>query len=405
MKTRLIGILTLVALVCAVPSLTGCKQKEPAAPDANKPAPDPTKTAVEPTKPAETQVKPVALGPVTTTTPPPNAVLVTVNGTDITQKQLDALIKPVVERYTQKGGNLPPAFLEQQKKMLKQQALQEMIRMALLNEKVKLANITITDQDITDEIARVAASQKITLEEFKQKMLTRGFDIEQMKSQIRTVLGQQKLMAKEFPEEAKFTEEDAKAYYEANKARYETPEQVRASHILITSAPSDPSSDPNEAKAVAKAKADDLLKQIKEGADFAALAKANSQGPSASLGGDLDFFPRGKMVPPFDKVAFELGEVGKVSEVVETRFGFHIIKLTGKKEAATTPYEEVKDAIIAEQAQRKLRDLALKYVEKLEAEAKIAYAPGMEPKPIAPPQIPGAPGIPGIPGGPGGPPR
>lgn len=398
MKTRLIGILTLVAFVCAALSLASCKPKKTAVPNINKPTPAPTRTEVEPNKTEFKPVQPAAI------TPEPNdSVLVTVNGVDITQKQLDDLIKPHLERMTKQAANLPPAFLEQQKKLLRSQALQEMIGMQLLNEKAKLANITVSDQDITDEIKRVAAMRKppATVEEFKKEMQEYGVDIEQMNSQIRTMLAQQKLMAKEFPDDVNFTEEDAKAYYEKNKARYETPEQVRASHILIKPAPTtDPNSDPNGAKAVAKAKAEDLLKQIKEGADFAALAKTNSSCPSAQKGGDLDFFGKGQMVPEFDKAAFEL-EIGKVSEVVETQFGFHIIKLTDKKEATTTSFEEAKDAIMAEQAQRKLRDLAVKYVEKLKAEAKIDYAPGMEPMPAPPRRAPGVQPIQPVPAAPG----
>ena len=114
---------------------------------------------------------------------------------------------------------------------------------------------------------------------------------------------------------------------------------------------------------------------------------------SAPLGGDLNFFNRRRMVAPFAKAAFELKEIGNVSEVVETIHGLHIIKLTGKKEASTTSFEEVKDGIMAQQGQRKLRDLAMKYIEKLMAEAKIVYAPGMEPKPASQRRVPGAPGM------------
>jgi len=394
MRARLIRALTLVALVCAVLTLTSCKPKETTGPDANKPAPAPGKVDVEPVK---TDVKPVE--PDTSTTKPADSVLVTVNGVDITQKQLDDLIKPHLERLVKQAANLPPEFLEQQMKLYRQQALQEMISMQLLNEKVKIANIVITDQDITDEIMRVASRQKppATMEEFQKKMETYGYSFEQLKSQIQTVLGQQKLMAKEFPDETNFAEEDAKAYYEQNKAKYDIPEQTRASHILITTDLTDPNSDPNQVKAVARAKAEDVLKQVNEGADFAALAKTHSEGPTAPRGGDLNFFPRGQMVPPFDKAAFEL-EVGKVSGIVETQYGFHIIKVTDRKEASTTSFEEEKDNIIGEQGQRKLRDLAVKYVEKLKAGAKIVYAPGMEPKPAAPTRPRGAPGAPGAPG-------
>jgi len=392
MKTRLIRALTLVALVCAVLSLTSCKPKETAGPDANKPAPVPGKGEGEP---AETAVEPVK--PDISPTKSADSVLVTVNGVDITQKQLDDLIKPHLARLAKQAASLPPAFLEQQMKLYRQQALQEMVRMQLLNEKVKIANIVITDQDITDEIMKVASRQKPpeTMEQFKQKMEDYGYEFEQLKSQIRTVLGQQKLMAKEFPDEANFTEEDAKAYYEKNKAKYDIPEQTRASHILIKTDLTDPNSDPNQVKAVARAKAEGLLKQINEGADFAALAKTHSQGPSAPRGGDLNFFQRGRMVPAFDKAAFEL-EVGKVSGIVATQHGFHIIKVTDRKEASTTSFEEAKDAIIAEQGQRKLRDLAVKYIEKLKTGAKIVYAPGMEPKPAEPPSPRGAPGAPGV---------
>lgn len=383
MKTRLITAITLLALSSVILSLASCKQKKTAGPDANKP--DPTKVDVEP---AKTGVKPVE--PVTTTTDSAGSVLVTVNGVDITQKQLDDLLKPHLERLA-KQASLSPALLEQQKALFRQQALQEMIRMQILNEKVKLANIVVTEQDITDEIMKVASQQKppATMEEFMKKMQDYGYDVEQLKSQIRTVLGQQKLMAKEFPDETNFTEEDAKAYYDQNKARYDIPEQTRASHILIRTNMTDPNSDPNQVKAVARAKAEDLLKQINGGADFAALAKTYSEDPSsAQRGGDLSFFARGRMVPPFDKAAFEL-EVGKVSGIVETQYGFHIIKVTDRKEPTTTSFEEAKAGIIAEQGQMKLRELAAKYVEKLKADAKIVYAPGMEPKLAAPPRAPG----------------
>ncbi|MBN2271978.1 MAG: peptidylprolyl isomerase [Sedimentisphaerales bacterium] len=384
MNTRLFRALTLIALFCAVLNLSSCKRKETAGPEANKPAPAKTDTET-----LKIDVPPVE--PVTATTA--DKVLVTVNSVNITQKQLDDLLKPHLERLAKQAANLPPGFIEQQKNLFMQQALQEMIRMQLLNEQVKLANIVISDQDVTDEIMRVASQQKppATMEEFMKKMEEYGYDIDQLKDQIRTVLGQQKLMAKEFPADATFTEDDAKAYYEANKTKYEVPEHVRASHILVKTDFSDPNSDPNQIKATAKAKADSLLKQVNAGGDFAALAKTNSDCPSAPRGGDLDFFPRGQMVPAFDKVAFET-EVGKVSGIVETQFGYHIIKVTDRKEAATTSFEDAKAGIIAEQSQRKLRDLATKYIEKLKADAKIVYAPGMEPKPATPSLAPGAPG-------------
>ncbi len=135
------------------------------------------------------------------------------------------------------------------------------------------------------------------------------------------------------------TEADIKQYYEKNIARYKTDEQRRASHILIKAAKDAPAAE----KAAAKAKAEKLLEQLKKAPnDFAKLAKENSQDPgSAERGGDLDFFGKGMMVPPFEDAAYALKE-GEISGIVESDFGFHIIKLTAIKPAATRPLSEVK---------------------------------------------------------------
>jgi len=385
MSTYYLRALTWLALLCAVCSLTSCKPKKTTTPAVKKPGPAPVKVEPDTVKPDVSTVTPA---PVTATSG--SDVLVTVNGVDITQKQLDDLLKPHLDRLAKQAAKVPPAFLEQQMKLIKDQALQGMITMQLIDEEVKKANIVVTDNEVTGEITRMAALQKppVTLEELKATMEAYGASYEELKNQIQTTLGLQKLVAQKYPDEVKVTEDDAKASYEQNKARYDVPEQVRASHILIKPDLSDPNSDPNQAKATAKAKAEDLLKKVKEGGDFAALAKENSACPSAARGGDLDFFRRGQMVPAFDKAAFEL-EVGKISDVVETQFGFHIIKVTDRKAASTTSLDQIKGTLMAELAQRKLQELAMKYVEQLKLEAKIVYPPGKEPKPAAPPVVPG----------------
>ena len=116
---------------------------------------------------------------------------------------------------------------------------------------------------------------------------------------------------------------DIERAYNDNIEQYSTPEQVRASHILLKTEGKD--------EAAVKAKAEDVLKQAKSGADFAELAKKNSEDEaSAKNGGDLDFFGRGRMVPEFDTVAFAL-QPGQISDLVKTQYGYHIIKLIEKK--------------------------------------------------------------------------
>jgi peptidyl-prolyl cis-trans isomerase C len=146
------------------------------------------------------------------------------------------------------------------------------------------------------------------------------------------------------------------------------PEQVRVSHILIQSE----LADPNIAKAEAKAKAQDLLQRIKDGADFAELAKAHSDCLSASKGGDLGFFPRGESTPKFEKVAFEL-EIGKISDIVETEYGCHIIKAMDHKDASVVSYAQAKDDIIKELTEKKQLEFAEKYISSLKAQANIVF--------------------------------
>lgn len=132
----------------------------------------------------------------------------------------------------------------------------------------------------------------------------------------------------------------AQQNYKAQQARFQQPERVHARHILI------PLDAPD-----GRAQAEALRKQILEGANFEVLAKANSKDPgSASKGGDLGLFTRGKMIKPFEDAAFALAKPGDVSNVVESRFGYHVIQLIEKRPAGVQPFAEVKDQLIEEAA-------------------------------------------------------
>ncbi len=173
------------------------------------------------------------------------------------------------------------------------------------------------------------------------------------------------------------TDEQIKKYYDENLARYKTDEQRRASHILVKA----PKDAPAAEKAAAKAKAEKLLADVKKNAnDFAKLAKANSDDPgSAERGGDLGFFGKGMMVKPFEDAAFALKE-GETSGIVESDFGFHIIKLTGIKPAATRPLAEVK-ANIDDEIRRV--EAGKKFASMLETFTNMVYEKPDSLKPVA----------------------
>mgnify|MGYP001972603937 CR=1 FL=1 len=136
------------------------------------------------------------------------------------------------------------------------------------------------------------------------------------------------------------SEEEIEQEYQDNIALYKTTEERRVSHILIEF---------GDDKGAAREKAESLLAEVEQGADFAELAEANSADTfSAENGGDLDFITAGMMDPSFDEAAFAISNVGETSEVIETEFGYHIIKLTDMKPVETTPLAEVRDEIEAQ---------------------------------------------------------
>jgi peptidyl-prolyl cis-trans isomerase D len=165
---------------------------------------------------------------------------------------------------------------------------------------------------------------------------------------------------------AAVSDAEVKAAYDRDLAtRWSAKEQRRASHILFKVAPD---AKPDDAARV-EAKAKDVLKRVKAGEDFAALAKKDSEDSTASNGGDLNFFGRGQMVKEFEEAAFTL-PVGGTSDLVKTTYGFHIIKVTDSRPGRTTPFEEVRDRIRQEMQVDRARALATERATAFAAQAK-----------------------------------
>ena len=156
--------------------------------------------------------------------------------------------------------------------------------------------------------------------------------------------------------EIKVEDAEVAAFYKENAEEFTSDEEVRASHILVTV-----KEDATEAeKTAAKAKIDGILAKLKQGGDFATLAKEQSDCPSKAQGGDLNYFKRGMMVPEFDEVAFKLKK-DEMSEVVKTQFGYHVIKITDHKDGGVQPLDDglktqIADMIRREKVQDVLQD-------------------------------------------------
>jgi peptidyl-prolyl cis-trans isomerase D len=165
---------------------------------------------------------------------------------------------------------------------------------------------------------------------------------------------------------AQVSDADAQAYYAGHQDQYKTPEQVKTRHILIAVAKgADAKTD-----AAAKAKAEDLLKQIKAGGNFADLAKKNSDDPgSKATGGELPMYPTSGLDPAYAKAAMLLSP-GQTSPVVRSSFGYHIIQTEEKQQASVKPFADVKAGILAQLQTQKSANAAQAYAAQLAAEAK-----------------------------------
>jgi peptidyl-prolyl cis-trans isomerase D len=195
------------------------------------------------------------------------------------------------------------------------------------NEKVKLQVVAITADRFRDQVtvtdAEVAAYFEMHQEDYRVdeqrtvKLLLLDRDLAQSTIELLPA--------------------DLQRYYNDNVSQYQTPETIRASHILLNTADKD--------EAAVRTQAEDLLAQLEAGADFAMLATTHSEDPGTAInGGDLDYFGRGRMVPEFETAAFAL-EVGQTSGIVQTQYGFHIIRVVDKKPAITQPFDDVRPQI------------------------------------------------------------
>lgn len=283
----------------------------------------------------------------------PNQVLAKVNNEEILQKSVDEIVAVFVTPQF-KAQNPDKEMPAEQRQQVEKQILDQLVTERVLLQEAAKLNVTVDPQELADHIAKAKEQRPDLTDEQWTNFLTRDMMI-------------QKLIQQEVVSKIAVSDDDVQKFYDEQKARFHEPEQIRASHILVV-VPQDATPETKEA---AKKKIDGVLAEINAGKDFAELAKANSDDPgSKENGGDLDFFPRGAMVKPFEDAAFALKE-GEVSGVVETQFGYHIIKKTGQKAERDVPLEEVKETLKESLTKQKTNTEVMAWVDNLKKQSTI----------------------------------
>jgi len=291
-------------------------------------------------------------------------VAAVVNKDIITLTEVEARAAPELQRAR---GEADPKKRAAIRDDAMKTSLATLIGERLLENQVKELQIDVTEAEIDMSLDDVKKQNNIDGDQFERLLAGEGYSLTTYRAFMKKHLARLKLINLKVRQKVKVSDEDLKAEY-ARAARLETAEvELKARHILVQ-LPAKPTDAQVEA---ARVKAQALAEEAKKpGTDFAALAKAKSEGSSAADGGDLGAFKRGLMVPEFEKAAFALPE-GGVSEPVRTRFGWHVIKVEARKQIEARPFDELKDALREKLLRDQLDRYTQQYITELRAQAVI----------------------------------
>ena len=294
---------------------------------------------------------------------PADAVAV-VDGTSITRSSLDGLLARAKKSYAAQKRDFPKAGTSDYQSLQTQAVAYLVQREEYAREADKLG-IDVTDQQIAKKVEEVkkqyfSGSQA----KFEKGLADQGYTKATLEEDIRSQLLTEGIY-KQVTTDAKVTDADVKSYYEKNRANYTVPESRSVRHILVKT----------------KADADRIRTELVNGADFAALAKANSIDPGSKDAGGKLTVSKGQTVAPFDKAAFSL-DTNELSQPVKTQFGYHLIQpLADVKAGSVTPFAQVKDQIRTQLESETKNTAVNKWVADVEKEYKdkVQYAAGFEP--------------------------
>jgi parvulin-like peptidyl-prolyl isomerase len=354
-KTRIAIVLIAVALVAAckkTPSETPAQAGAagaPATPAAAAPAGAPGAAGA----PAAV---PPAVKPVPAQLP---EIVARVNGAPIDRGEFERAVKSL---EGQAGGPVPP----ERRDAIYRQLVDQLVALKLLSQESVARKLAIPDTEVESRVAEVKKPFP-NEQAFSAALAERQMTLDKLKLEIRQQLQAMKLVDTEIKPTVAVTDADVTDFYVKNPDKFQEPEAVRASHILLRTP--DPTDEAQKKKAKAEATA--VLAELKKGGDFATLAKQHSQDAgSAANGGDMGFVPRGQTPPVFEQAVFAL-KPGQLSVVVESPFGYHIMKVSAHRDARTVPLQEVKPQVQEFLTQQQMQQKTEALVTKLKAKARI----------------------------------
>ncbi|MBQ7764921.1 peptidylprolyl isomerase [bacterium] len=290
--------------------------------------------------------------------------IIQVNDKIITKSQFEKALDKEIDNSMFKNFGGASNFVKSDENFMysvfKEKVVKELIIKSLLDSEIEKRGIKVTDEDIKAEMKSIV--DKVgSKDELNSLLKQRGVSSSEFTEDLKTQIRIKKLISS--ISDIKITDADAEKYYKNNPDKFKHQEQVRASHILISSdllqlirdikakdkniSATDLNAKVEKIQAEQKAKAEAILKEVKANPDsFAKIAREKSEDKaSGERGGELGFFSADAMVPEFSKAAFSMKPNTISENLVKTSYGYHIIKVTDRIEAGTTPYTKVKEDI------------------------------------------------------------
>ncbi len=295
--------------------------------------------------------------------PSDDDIVAVVNGTPVYRRSVRAIVQGTI--LSQDSKAQPDAATVHR---LAVDALDSLIDFELLFQASQAREISVSDAAVEEEVNRTLAKFK-EKSAFDEALKSQGITETELRSDTHKSLAVNRFLEGEVLRDAHITPEQVEQYYAQNKEQFQHPPQTRASHILIRTT----SQTDKQQKAAARGKAEQLLKLLQGGADFAEMARTHSQDPgSAQLGGDVGFFAKGEMDDAFEKATAALGK-GELSGVISSAYGFHIIKVTDRRDAGYAALAEVQERIRAALLKSERRKRQSDFVAGLRKSATIQY--------------------------------
>lgn len=321
-----------------------------------KKAPAPTTSAPAGTPAQAGAAAPAAVKPVPAQLPD---VIARVNGDAVSKADFERALRAL---EAQAGGPVPP----ERRDVIYRQVLDQLVAFRLLSQEATTRKVAVPDTEVEGRVGEIR-KQFPNEQAFTQALAERQMTPDLLKADIRRQLQAMKLVDTDIKPTVTVGDKEIGEFYQKNPDKFQEPEAVHAAHILIRV----PEKADEATRKKARADAEKALAELKKkGADFAAVAKKYSQDGSAVNGGDLGFVAKGQTVPAFENAAFAL-QPGQISAVVESPFGFHIIKAMEHRPGRTVPLEEVKAQVGQFLTQEQMQAKTQAYVDKLKAKGKV----------------------------------